>query len=168
MNLKYRHGTLADKKQLQKCGLDSYGQFKNILLNVNWAKMHSFLTDENTFTNLLSISKCFVCEVNNEIIGMAFLVSNGNPTTVFDENWAYIRMVGVNPEFTRNGIAKKLTELCIDYAIKTNEQTIALHTSEFMDAARHIYEGCGFVKTKELPSLYGKKYWLYLLDLKKK
>lgn len=47
----------------------------------------------------------------------------------------------------------------------SNERTIALHTSEFMDAARHIYESVGFVKVKEIPARYGKKYWLYLLEI---
>jgi len=45
------------------------------------------------------------------------------------------------------------------------EKTIALHTSEFMDAARHIYEGLGFIMVKEIPPRYGKRYWLYRLDL---
>ncbi|MDX2173612.1 MAG: hypothetical protein SFY56_10845 [Bacteroidota bacterium] len=34
--------------------------------------------------------------------------------------------------------------MCIAHAKQNNEKTIALHTSEFMDAARHIYEGLGF------------------------
>ncbi|MFV8347199.1 hypothetical protein [Flavobacterium sp. ZB4P13] len=36
MELKYRIGTLEDKEKLQKLGLDSYGQFKEILTKENW------------------------------------------------------------------------------------------------------------------------------------
>ena len=56
--------------------------------------------------------------------------------------------------------------MCIENAEKNNEQIIALHTSEFMNKARHIYEKIGFKVIKELAPRYGKKYWLYLLDIK--
>lgn len=95
---------------------------------------------------------------------MAFLVPNGRPTDLFDAAWSYIRMVGVDPGSTGNGIAKRLTTMCIDHAHRTGERYIALHTSEFMDAARHIYEGFGFKVVRSL-TRYDKQYWIYLLDL---
>jgi ribosomal protein S18 acetylase RimI-like enzyme len=113
----------------------------------------------------MKTSTCFLCESNKEIIGMAFLVSKGHPTSIFKSEWRYLRMVGVNPKFGGHGIAKKLTQMCIDLAKETNEQYIALHTSEFMDAARHIYENFGFKQIRELDLQYGKRYWIYLMDL---
>lgn len=163
MEQKYRAGTLEDKEKLQKLGSISYGQFRNILTKENWNKMNSFLFSENLYTDLLSKSKCFVCETNNEIIGMAYLVPKGNPTDIFEADWSYIRMVGVNKQYQGKGIGKKLTELCVDFAIERNEKVIALHTSEFMNAARYIYEKIGLIK--ELEPRYGKKYWLYMLEL---
>ena len=77
---------------------------------------------------------------------MIYLVSSGNPTKLFKENWSYIRFLGVNTKYRGNGIGKKLTELCIENAKETNEKHIALHTSEFMDSARKIYEKIGFRK----------------------
>ena len=74
-------------------------------------------------------------------------------------------MVGVHPTYTGRGIARKLTGMCIDKARELNENVITLHTSEFMDAARHIYESLGFTVLKELAPRLGKKYWLYTLDL---
>ncbi len=53
----------------------------------------------------------------------------------------------------------------IDFAKATNEKTIALHTSEFMGTAIHIYESLGFKIEKELESLFGKRYWIYKLDI---
>ena len=52
----------------------------------------------------------------------------------------------------------------MEHAKETNETYIALHTSEFMDAARAIYEKKGFKKKKEIEYL-GKRYWIYLLEL---
>ena len=165
MEYKYRIGTIEDKEKLQKLGLTSYGQFKEVLTEENWNKLNAFLTAENSYLDLLLKSKCFICETNSEIIGMAFLVPKGNPTDIFHRDWCYIRMVGVNPEYGGKGIGKKLTQICIDSAKETKEKIIALHTSEFMDVARHIYESIGFKQTKELEPLYGKKYWLYKLEI---
>lgn len=164
--MKYRIGTFSDKEKLQKLGLNSYGQFKNILTEENWNRLNSFLTNENSYADLLSNSKCFVCETNDEIVGMAYLVPKGNPTDIFQADWSYIRMLGVNTEFGGKGIGKKLIRMCVEFAKETNESIIALHTSEFMDTARHIYENTGFKQIKKIEPRFGKKYWLYLLDLK--
>ncbi|MDP1816190.1 MAG: GNAT family N-acetyltransferase [Leadbetterella sp.] len=163
--MRYRIAKLQDKAKLKDLGLNSYGQFKNILTEENWSKLNSFLTNENSYSDLLSYSKCFVCETNDKIIGMAYIIPKGNPTEIFQTDWSYIRMVGVNTEFEGKGIGKKLIQMCIDYAKETNENIIALHTSEFINAARHIYENIGFKQIKELEPRLGKKYWLYILDL---
>jgi ribosomal protein S18 acetylase RimI-like enzyme len=165
MKLKYRVGTNDDKKELQTLGLVAYGEFKNILTTENWDKLNLFLTAENSYSDLLKISRCFICECGDELIGMAFLVPKGNPTEIFQADWSYIRMVGVNPNFTGHGIAKTLTGMCLDFAWDSKERIVALHTSEFMDAARHIYESFGFRQTRELEPRLGKRYWLYQLDL---
>ena len=87
---------------------------------------------------------------------MIYIVPSGNPTELFKEDWSYIRFLGVNTKYRGNGIGKKLTDLCLEYAKETNEKYIALHTSEFMDSARAIYEKRGFTKTEEIEYL-GKK-----------
>lgn len=164
MPLTYRMGTLADAEALHALGLRSYGQYRSALTPANWEKFHAFMAAPDTYTQLIRTSTCFVCERDTEIVGMAFLVPNGRPTDLFDAAWSYIRMVGVDPDFTGNGIAKRLTTMCIDHAHRTGERYIALHTSEFMDAARHIYEGFGFKVVRSL-TRYDKQYWIYLLDL---
>jgi len=161
----YREGSLNDKEQLRKLALISYGQFSDILTPDNWAIMNESLHDESKLIELINKSVCHMCLREDEIIGMAYLVPSGNPWGPFQAKWSYIRMVGVNPEYQGQGIAKTLTKICIDRAKATQEKTIALHTSEFMDAARHIYEGFGFKVIKEIEPKFGKKYWLYTLDI---
>lgn len=161
----YRTATIADKEQLQNLGIKTFSQYKNVLTKENWHKLYTIQTGQNTYSDLLSKSTCFVCEIAEEIVGMAYLVLSGNPTNVFQENWCYLRMVGVHPEYGGKGIGKTLTLRCIEYAKENNEHTMALHTSEFMDAARHIYEQIGFKQIRELEPGFGKKYWLYNLEL---
>lgn len=164
MKLSFRKGTIKDKDKLQELGVLSYSQHKHAMTPENWNKYSSFMSNPETFTYLMDTSTCFLCEYEKEIIGMAFLVSNGHSTDMFEDKWSYIRMVGVHPDFGGKGIAKKLTQMCIDYAKETNENFVALHTSEFMNAARHIYESFGFQVVREL-TRYDKKYWIYLLKL---
>jgi ribosomal protein S18 acetylase RimI-like enzyme len=164
-NFTWREGSIKDKEQLMKLGLISYSQYATILTPDNWAKLNGFFHDEAKWTDLINKSKSFVCLDKGEIVGMAFIITSGNPWDIFKAEWSYIRMVGVNPTYQGQGIAKTLTKMCIDYAKQTKEKTIALHTSEFMDAARHVYESLGFEKIQEIEPRLGKKYWLYMLDL---
>ncbi|RFS18512.1 GNAT family N-acetyltransferase [Emticicia sp. C21] len=161
----FRKATIDDIEKLKLIGLNSFGNFKDQLTEDNWEKLKNYLTGENTYPELLNQSTCFVCEHANEVIGMAFLFSRGNPTDIFQEDWSYLRMVGVNAAYAGKGLGRRLIEVCIDHARTTGEKTIALHTSEFMDAARHLYEDMGFNQVRELPSRLGKKYWLYRLEL---
>jgi ribosomal protein S18 acetylase RimI-like enzyme len=167
MNFAYRHGTIDDVSELKALAIKSWGQFKPELTNDNWFKLYNSLKDDKTYAELLHISTCFVCTVDVEkIIGMAFLVPKGNPTDIYDKEWSYIRFVTVDPDFGGQGIGRKLTTMCIAAARQNGEKTIALHTSELMGKARHIYETLGFEILKEIDQRLGKRYWLYKLDLK--
>lgn len=164
-HLTYRVGTINDLHQLHDLRIIAYGQFQNDLTPDNWKIFGGNLQDRQKLIDILAIAKCFVCLDGDKIIGVAYFISSGHPTELFKSEWSYIRMVGVNPTHRGQGIAKTLTQMCIDYAKQSNEQTIALHTSEFMDVARHIYESIGFKVLEEIPPLFGKKYWLYTLEL---
>lgn len=161
----FRDATIADIEELKMLGLNSFGQHKSQLTEENWEKLKAYLTGENTYPELLGKSRGFICVHKNAIVGMAFFLSSGNPTEVFQKDWSYMRMVGVNTAYGGKGIGKQLIQQCIAYAKETGEKAVALHTSEFMDAARHIYESMGFYQVRQLPDRLGKKYWLYLLEL---
>jgi ribosomal protein S18 acetylase RimI-like enzyme len=166
MNITYRKGTKTDLTGLKKLAVKSWGQFEKNLTTENWGNLSDTLMDDSTYTELLDKSHCIVSTTDkNEIVGMAFLVPKGNPTDIYDKEWCYIRFVTVDPTFGGQGIGKKLTTLCIDIAQQNNEKVIALHTSEIMDKARHIYESLGFKILKEIDQRLGKRYWLYKLDL---
>jgi ribosomal protein S18 acetylase RimI-like enzyme len=162
----FKKGTLADLKPIQQLSLLAYGKFKDILTEENWRHWEENFNDENTFRSLFEIATCFICLCGTEVVGVAFFIPRNNPYKFFHHTWSYIRLVGVNPKFASQGIGKTLTRLCIEEAKQTGETTIALHTSEFQDAARHIYESLGFKKEKEFMT-FDKKYWIYTLALNK-
>jgi GNAT superfamily N-acetyltransferase len=163
--MEYRIAKHEDINQLIPLGLMAYGEYFPMLSEENKKLMETNLQKSELYENMMKIGKGFVAEFEGKIIGMGFLIYSGNPTNIFPGNWSYIRMIGINPQFKGMGIASKITDLCLEEAIKKNEQTIGLHTSEMMPAARHIYEKKGFVISKELEPILGKKYWLYSLNL---
>jgi ribosomal protein S18 acetylase RimI-like enzyme len=164
-NLFYREGFKDDLKQIRELAVISYRQYANVLNTENWEKLNISLNSESTFSDIIEKSIPFVCTDNDTIVGMAFFYPHGNPTDIYQDNWCYIRMVGVHPHYSGRGIGRKLTMMCIEKAKDLHEKTIALHTSEFMDAARHIYESIGFKVLKEIPQRLGKRYWVYTLDI---
>lgn len=164
-DLVYRKAEISDIAHITQLMKLAYSDFANILTPTNWDKMSAGLSNENLFAELQSIATAFVCDLNNQLIGSIYLVPSGNPTGIFPSEWSYIRLLGVHPNYRSLGIGKKLTNLCIDRATVTGETTIALHTGDFMDSARGMYERLGFEKVRELQAMYDKKYWLYKRNL---
>lgn len=166
MLLQFRTGTITDIPQLQQLAIKSWGQYEKVLSPDDWTKLFNNLSTPDTYSDLLGIAHCEVCtNEDNIIIGMAFLVPSGNPTDIYEASWCQLRFVSVDPNYAGHGIAKSLTQKCISLAKQQNEQIMALHTSEMMDKARHIYESLGFTVSKEIPPRFNKKYWLYTLKL---
>jgi GNAT superfamily N-acetyltransferase len=157
-----RNGNIHDLNSVKRLGQTTWKQFEKYLTLENWNKLSNNTSDENLYKDLLLNSTSFICEnETGEIIGMSFLVASGNPTEIYNHEQCYIRFVTVSDEYKGLKIGQKLTEACIEFAKKNGEKKIALHTSEFMDKARYIYEKLGFIITKEIEPRYGKKYWLY-------
>ena len=164
--MNFRKGNTGDLNELRKLGLKSWIQFKDELTVENWEKLYKTLDDFKTYSELLDKSECIICESNDkEVIGMAFLTAKGNPNEIYDKNWCHLRFVSVHPKHRGKRIGERLTALCIKLALDNNEEVMALHTSEIMNSARHIYEKIGFKIIKELNPRLGIKYWLYTLNL---
>lgn len=162
----FRKGNIEDIEQLRRLAFISWEQYKKDLTPENWQTLSHTLGNPQTYVELIEHSHCIVCEdAEGEIIGTAFLVPSGNPTDIYQADWCYIRFVSVHPEFSGKGVGRQLTEKCIEIAKRNNEHIVALHTSEMMNKARHIYESLGFTILRELEPRMGKRYWLYTLAI---
>ena len=169
MSLNYRAGTISDAEKIKTLAVNTWHKYKTKLTEENWLQLSSNLHNITLYRDLLNNSTSFICESDDkEIVGMAFLVSKGNPTEIFDKDWCYIRFVTVAIEYSGKGIGQRLTQQCLEKAIDNQEEIVALHTSEMMENARHIYSKLGFSIAKELPSNFGTRYWLYTLNLSNK
>jgi ribosomal protein S18 acetylase RimI-like enzyme len=163
--LKYRQGSIDDKPGLMAVGQLAFAQFQELLRAEHWVSMNRFLQNEKMWDQLISTSSIFVCVAGLEIVGSAFLVPGGHPTHIYPVDWAYIRMVAVHPSYRGRGIARRLTQDCVNLARETGEKIVGLHTSEKMEVAQHVYESIGFRRDREIDPIYGMRYWVYKLEL---
>jgi len=161
----YRMANADDIDQLVFVNQQSFGQYKPQLSEEGWQQLNANLQNKQRITELAAKSEAFVCEDSSGIVGMAFLVPSGNGDDIYDDSWCHLRMVGVLPEHAGKGIGRRLTEMCVERARENGETTMALHTSEMMNAARHIYESMGFSLVKEIGLRFGKMYWLFIKEL---
>jgi ribosomal protein S18 acetylase RimI-like enzyme len=165
IELKFRQAYASDINQIMELTSVANGQFRSVISKQNFEEWDLNLNNENTYNELFTKGVCFVCEDKWKIVGSSVVVPHGNPYKWFESEWSYLRLIAVHPDYEGKGIGKKLTLLCIEFAKTSGEHTIVLHTSEFQNAARHIYENIGFKKVKEF-KLHDKKYWIYMLQLK--
>lgn len=161
----YRQADLNDLPSLKSVAVEAWSPYAEKFDPEFRSEFLADLSNDTLYTGLLKKSSCIVCESNSETVGIAFLIPGGNPTAIYESGWSYIRFVSVVPAYQGKGIGRELTKRCIDLARSNGERIVALHTSELMHKARHIYESLGFVVLKELPKRMGKRYWLYLLKL---
>ena len=60
---------------------------------------------------------------------------------------AYILNMYVDPEFRRQGVARRLTVTCVDWCRAQGFPSVTLHASKF---GRELYESLGFEQTNEM------------------
>lgn len=93
-----------------------------------------------------------VAEINGEILGSVVLFpakSNAYEGNVAELEYPEIRMLAVAPFARGKGIAKALISECIQRSKVKGNQSIGLHTGEFMTNAMGLYESLGFERLPE-------------------
>jgi DNA-binding MarR family transcriptional regulator/GNAT superfamily N-acetyltransferase len=87
--------------------------------------------------------KGWIAEVDGQRAGSVFVVRRS--ATV-----AQLRMLILLPQARGHGLGRRLTEACIDFARSKGYRKLMLWTNGHLEAARGIYQSCGFVcKTVE-------------------
>lgn len=142
--------------------IDAYCDYRSSLTTANWQAMESGLSKAGHIEHAHNI----VAERNGGMAGYVAYFPPGNSSPkLFEPAWASIRLLAVSPTCRGQGLARLLTEACIERARRDGAATIGLHTSEVMTQARGLYERMGFRESRELPAMFGLRYWQFRLDL---
>lgn len=141
----------------------AYAEFAPRLEVGGWERMKQSLA---VAALLAGGAVSIIAERGGRIAGsIAYYPPGRSDPRIFPSSWASLRALAVAPTARSQGIARRLTEACIERARRDGATVIGLHTSEAMLVARGLYERMGFVVVSELPSRFGLRYWLYRKDL---
>jgi GNAT superfamily N-acetyltransferase len=94
-------------------------------------------------------AQLIVAESDGRIVGTVTFFADGalSRQGEWPEGWAGLARLGVAPEQRGGGFGRALVEECIRRAGALERGTIGLHTTEWMETARAMYERMGFVRT---------------------
>lgn len=160
----YRNANSTDFDAIARVLVAAYREYRDRLTEDNWLKMYQSLSN---VSQTAIDAEFIVAEVEDKIVGAIAYYPPGksNPKFFDAANWSSLRLLAVAPTYRGQGIGKRLTEWGIERAKQERAKGIGLYTSEVMIAAQKMYSSLGFKRDRELPSMLGLRYWLYLLPL---
>jgi GNAT superfamily N-acetyltransferase len=147
----------ADAELLNRIAVSAFDQFRDHY--EDWPAMRTGLSK----TAALSASgEVIIAELQDKLAGaVAYFGPTSQKASFFDQRWAIIRMLVVDPVFRGKGIGRALSEECIARAKRDQSPIIALHTSPIMSVALPMYLKMGFVKACDAPPIFGVPYAVY-------
>ena len=88
--------------------------------------------------------RCWVAEMNNEIVGSVFVVRH-------DETTAKLRLLYVEEAARGLGLGRTLVDEVVQFSRDKGYKKLVLWTNSVLGSARHIYEDVGFELIDEAP-----------------
>ena len=118
-------------------------------------------------TNIASEGgEILVAEVGEQFAGCVGYMPPGRSIhPVFQEDWAALRFMAVDPAHRGQGISHALAEECARRAKRDGAKALALFTSPAMTIAIAMYRRMGFEFQREIAPVHGMAAELYLLTV---
>lgn len=137
----------GEHEEAERLTVAAYGQYADLLDPDHW---HQYAADLAAVAARAEESAIVVAEEDGRLVGATAYYTSSDPNRrLWPSDWAAIRALGVLPLHQGRGIGRMLTEECIRRAAGAGAPAIALHTVDFMTAARRLYERMGFRRLRQ-------------------
>ncbi|HSR11033.1 MAG TPA: GNAT family N-acetyltransferase [Thermodesulfobacteriota bacterium] len=93
------------------------------------------------------ITELIVAEQDGVLVGSVVLYPPGSPSS---PEAPQVRLLAVVPSARGKGVGAALMRQCIRRAKKKGAEVLALHTTDLMSVAMHMYEKMGFTRAPDL------------------
>ena len=121
----------------------AYAEFEPYLTPANWARMTGNIA---RVVESGGPGELLVAYLGDQLAGtVTYLPPGPKDYRRVPQDWAVIRVLGVDPALRGLGVASALTDECLARARADGAPAVGLHTAEMMTAARTLYERAGFV-----------------------
>lgn len=109
-----------------------------------WAEYYERLAN---VAERAEVAEVFVAVEDGRILGSVTLELDeriGTNQGPLGDQQAHIRMLGVDPDCRRRGVARALMQRCIDRSREAGKTLLTLNTTTMMEAAQQMYRSLGF------------------------
>ena len=129
----------------------AYAEFERHLTPPNWARLTGNLSQ---VIKPGASGQLLVAYLAGRLAGtVTYLPPGPKDYHRVPQDWAVIRVLGVDPALRGRGIARALTEDCLTRSRADQAPAVGLHTAEMMTSARALYESVGFVRQDDFVHL---------------
>jgi ribosomal protein S18 acetylase RimI-like enzyme len=156
-----RHAYLEEYEVAAALAVEAFKQFESHMAPGLWPEMERGVS---ATTQLRNGGEFLVATEEGRMLGsVVYCAPGAMKQHRFPDDWAFMRVLAVPPRYRGRGAARALVTTCLDLARADGVETFGLHTSEAMTEAQTLYQSLGFEKIREIPRIYGFRYWIYAL-----
>ena len=127
---------------------EAYKEYQGFLTPSAW---DHYVRDITDVEGRLPVSELIVAEAQGKLVGAVTLFRD--PSLLVEDtwpsSWAGVRLLAVHPNSRGHSICRALIDECLRRCRESGIATIGLHTVDFMEIARRMYENMGFVRVAE-------------------
>jgi ribosomal protein S18 acetylase RimI-like enzyme len=148
-HLSIRNARNNERSIIRDLTIAAYAQYQAVMPPGFWTfYQHNLITTVDGEGN----GERLVAEQNGSIVGSVMLfppATNPYANALINTSYPEVRFLAVLPQTRGQGIGAALMKECERRAQEAGAQAIGLHTAEVMQAAIHLYERLGYVRTPE-------------------
>ena len=143
-----RDATSGELPEVSGLIFEAYKEYASVLSPAGWRHYARDITDVES---RLPVSELIVAESREQLVGAVTLFRDPSllGTETWPTSWAGVRLLAVHPNSRGHGIGRALMEECFSRSRDSGVATVGLHTVDFMEIARRMYEQMGFVRVSE-------------------